>query len=139
MFDPVVKLWSLYNHLNCLNNIWFYLQLLAGKTVIKDGKTIVENYPLNLDKLNEGDKFGILRTSEVINSSNHLTLILFALFNNSLFNPSWEIYFSKSVGSIVLLPVLEASLGVLSVAKWIIGFSKLKLFQFVPESLRSYG
>ena len=39
---------------------------MSGNSILKDGRSINENYGTDLDKLEEGDRVGVLRTSQVI-------------------------------------------------------------------------
>lgn len=41
------------------------MQVLSGKSVLKDGRTLLEVYPLNLDRIIEGEVIGVMRTSGV--------------------------------------------------------------------------
>uniref|UniRef100_A0ABL0EJW3 NHR domain-containing protein n=1 Tax=Rhodnius prolixus TaxID=13249 RepID=A0ABL0EJW3_RHOPR len=41
------------------NGTW----VLSGKSVLKDGRTLLEVYPLNLDRIIEGEVIGVMRTS----------------------------------------------------------------------------
>ena len=36
--------------------------IMSGNSVLKDGRSINENYGTDLDKLEEGDRVGVLRT-----------------------------------------------------------------------------
>ena len=38
---------------------------MSGNSILKDGRSINENYGTDLDKLEEGDRVGVLRTSQV--------------------------------------------------------------------------
>ena len=40
-------------------------QVLSGCNLFENGKIIVEDYGPNLDELSEGDRVGVMRTSEV--------------------------------------------------------------------------
>lgn len=40
---------------------------MAGNSVIKDGILLVERYGMDLDRLNQDDRVGIMRTTEVRN------------------------------------------------------------------------
>lgn len=42
----------------------FNFQLMAGISVLKDGSSLVEAYGMDLDKLKEGDRVGVMRTSQ---------------------------------------------------------------------------
>ena len=39
---------------------------MSGNSVLKDGRSINENYGTDLDKLEEGDRVGVLRTGTYI-------------------------------------------------------------------------
>lgn len=55
--DPhSVNLASSTSELN--NGTW----ILSGKSVLQDGRTLLEMYPLNLDKITEGETIGVLRS-----------------------------------------------------------------------------
>uniref|UniRef100_A0A069DZT6 Putative notch signaling protein n=1 Tax=Panstrongylus megistus TaxID=65343 RepID=A0A069DZT6_9HEMI len=41
------------------NGTW----VLSGKSILKDGRTLLEVYPLNLDRIIEGELIGVMRTS----------------------------------------------------------------------------
>lgn len=38
---------------------------MTGNTILKDGTLLLENYGMDLNKLNQDDRVGLLRTSEV--------------------------------------------------------------------------
>jgi hypothetical protein len=38
---------------------------MTGNSILKDGRSVVEVYGIDLDKLKEGDRIGVMRTSEV--------------------------------------------------------------------------
>ena len=38
---------------------------MSGNSVLRDGRSINENYGTDLDKLEEGDKVGVLKTGEI--------------------------------------------------------------------------
>ncbi|KAK9500080.1 hypothetical protein O3M35_001416 [Rhynocoris fuscipes] len=40
------------------NGTW----VLSGKSILKDGRTLLEAYPLNLDRITEGELIGVLKT-----------------------------------------------------------------------------
>lgn len=44
----------------------FILQLMSGNSILKDGRSIVESYGIDLDKTVENDRIGVMRSSEVI-------------------------------------------------------------------------
>ena len=39
--------------------------IMSGNSVLRDGRSINENYGTDLDKLEEGDKVGVLKTGEL--------------------------------------------------------------------------
>lgn len=41
------------------------LQVMSGNSILKDGIALKEFYGRDLDKLNEGDRLGVMRTSNV--------------------------------------------------------------------------
>jgi neuralized-like protein 4 len=49
-------------------------QVLSGCNLFENGKIIVEDYGPNLDELSEGDRVGVMRTSEVCLPSVHVVL-----------------------------------------------------------------
>lgn len=48
-----------------VKHLLLILQVLSGCNLFENGKIIVEDYGPNLDELSEGDRVGIMRTSEV--------------------------------------------------------------------------
>lgn len=50
-----------------LTMIYHFLlpQILSGCNLFENGKIIVEDYGPDLDELDEGDRVGVMRTSEV--------------------------------------------------------------------------
>lgn len=42
------------------------LQIMTGNSILKDGRSVVEVYGVDLDKLKEGERIGVMRTSEVM-------------------------------------------------------------------------
>jgi hypothetical protein len=42
------------------------LQIMTGNSILKDGRSVVEVYGIDLDKLKEGDRIGVMKTSEVM-------------------------------------------------------------------------
>jgi hypothetical protein len=38
---------------------------MTGNSILKDGRSVVEVYGVDLDKLKEGERIGVMRTSEV--------------------------------------------------------------------------
>lgn len=40
-------------------------QIMTGNSILKDGRSVVEVYGIDLDKLKEGERIGVMRTSEV--------------------------------------------------------------------------
>lgn len=50
---------------------------MSGTSVFKNGVCLVEGYGIDLDKLNQDDRVGLMRTSEVYNTITliHLTLL----------------------------------------------------------------
>jgi hypothetical protein len=41
-------------------------QIMTGNSVLKDGRSLVETYGIDLDTLKEGERIGVMRTSEVM-------------------------------------------------------------------------
>jgi hypothetical protein len=39
---------------------------MTGNSILKDGRSVVEVYGVDLDKLKEGERIGVMRTSEVM-------------------------------------------------------------------------
>nr|CAD7580282.1 unnamed protein product [Timema californicum] len=37
---------------------------MSGNSILKDGRSMLEVYGMDLDKLNEGDRIGVMKTSE---------------------------------------------------------------------------
>ena len=48
------------------------LLFVLGNSILKDGRSINENYGTDLDKLEEGDKVGVLKTAQVSFLSRYL-------------------------------------------------------------------
>ena len=47
------------------NDFFFYLFLMSGNSILKDGRSIHENYgAVDLDKLDEADRVGVVRTAQ---------------------------------------------------------------------------
>jgi hypothetical protein len=42
------------------------LQIMTGNSILKDGRSVVEVYGVDLDKLKEGERIGVMRTSGVM-------------------------------------------------------------------------
>jgi hypothetical protein len=38
---------------------------MTGNSILKDGRSVVEVYGVDLDKLKEGERIGVMRTSQV--------------------------------------------------------------------------
>ena len=38
--------------------------IMSGNSILRDGRSVNENYGTDLDKLEEGDRVGVLRTSQ---------------------------------------------------------------------------
>lgn len=50
----------------CLHHVAITLfQIMTGNSILKDGRSVVEVYGVDLDKLKEGERIGVMRTSEV--------------------------------------------------------------------------
>lgn len=46
--------------------IWVVVfQIMSGTSVYRNGVCLVEGYGIDLDKLNQDDRIGLMRTSEV--------------------------------------------------------------------------
>jgi hypothetical protein len=41
---------------------------MTGNSILKDGRSVVEVYGIDLDKLKEGERIGVMKTSEVTGS-----------------------------------------------------------------------
>ena len=41
------------------------IQLMSSRTILQDGETVIENYGFDLEKLEEGDTVGLMRTTQV--------------------------------------------------------------------------
>lgn len=46
------------------DNVSNFSKLMAGISILKDGCSLVEAYGIDLDKLKEGDRVGVMRTSQ---------------------------------------------------------------------------
>nr|CAD7196670.1 unnamed protein product [Timema douglasi] len=40
--------------------------IMSGNSILKDGRSMLEVYGMDLDKLNEGDRIGVMKTSELV-------------------------------------------------------------------------
>jgi hypothetical protein len=59
-----------------ISKIYCLLQIMSGMSFFKSGNCIIERYGIDLDKLNQDDRIGLMRTSEVKSSLDILANLL---------------------------------------------------------------
>lgn len=72
-FPPVMFMGQVQSEAGCVElPLCFHcveitlFQIMTGNSILKDGRSVVEVYGVDLDKLKEGERIGVMRTSEVM-------------------------------------------------------------------------
>lgn len=63
--NPIWKLGLLLFICCLVRLLQIYLQIMSGNSILKDGCLITERYGTDLEKLNQDDRVGLMRTSDV--------------------------------------------------------------------------
>ena len=58
-YFPKTNQMAMFNIRKYISGSW----IMSGNTILKDGRSINENYGTDLDKLEEQDRVGVVRTS----------------------------------------------------------------------------
>jgi hypothetical protein len=59
---PQFFLWPQHT---CLYAFIVLFQIMTGNSILKDGRSVLEMYGIDLDELKEGERIGVMRTAEV--------------------------------------------------------------------------
>jgi hypothetical protein len=79
--------------------LWPLFQIMTGNSVLKDGRAVVEVYGIDLDKLTEGDRIGVMRTAQVmdfnwlvVRSSSVWVLLLDSYVTSVILLSTWRCF-----------------------------------------------